>query len=99
MAEVTNGNGAQHHASDVDGVNGTNGQSNYGKEKGSPHQTPHYNGGGQGGQNLSRSLTPGGHFADDDLIAIANSHRRIANPLPLGGMYFVCAVVLFNYIC
>ncbi len=30
-----------------------------------------YNGGAGGGHYLSRTLTPGGHYADDDLIAIA----------------------------
>lgn len=105
MAEVTNSNGAQHHATGVDGVNGTNGtngQSNYEAEKGfqkgfpGAHQAPQYNGGGQGGQNLSRSLTPGGHFADDDLIAIASSHRRIANPLPLGVFGFSTTTLLLS---
>lgn len=67
-----NGNGHGHHSFD--------------NEK--AHQAPNYTGGSAGGNHLSRTLTPGGHFADDDLIAIANTHRRIANPLPLGGKFF-----------
>ncbi|SNX87789.1 related to ATO2 - putative transmembrane protein involved in export of ammonia [Melanopsichium pennsylvanicum] len=61
-----------------------------------PHQAPTYNGGGNGGQYLSRTLTPGGHFADDDLIAIASSHRRIGNPLPLGVLSFSTSTLLLS---
>ena len=66
------------------GYTNGNGHSSFENEKAMPHQAPAYNG-GAGGKYLSRTLTPGGHFADDDLLAIANSHRRIGNPLPLGG--------------
>lgn len=70
---LTNGNGNGHHS--------------FENEKALPHQAPMYNGGAGGGNYLSRTLTPGGHYADDDLIAIANGHRRIGNPLPLGGKF------------
>lgn len=74
-AAPANGNGNGH----------AEGYRNFDNEKGLPHQAPQYNGTGGKDTYLNRTLTPGGHFADDDLIAIANAHRRIANPLPLGG--------------
>ncbi|SPO30489.1 related to ATO2 - putative transmembrane protein involved in export of ammonia [Ustilago trichophora] len=74
----------------------SNGHHSFENEKSSlPHQAPLYNGGGTGKQ-LSRTLTPGGHFADDDLIAIANNHRRIANPLPLGVFGFSTTTLLLS---
>ncbi|PWY97944.1 hypothetical protein BCV70DRAFT_213307 [Testicularia cyperi] len=86
---VGNGVGNGHHA------NG-NGAS-FEQEKGFPHKAPAYHGGGgYNGPSLSRTLTPGGHFADDDLIAIANSHRRIANPLPLGVFGFSTTTLLLS---
>ena len=84
---------ANGHSSPVNNGNGyTNGHRNghqgFGNKKGTiAHQAPMYNGAGFGGPTMSRILTPGGHFADDDLLAIANSHRRIGNPLPLGGKH------------
>lgn len=69
---------------DANAANGNGHHSSFENEK--PYQAPMYNGGsGANGNHTSRTLTPGGHFAHDDLIAIANTHRRIANPLPLGG--------------
>lgn len=72
-----NGNGNGHHSS-------------FDHEKSAmAHKAPVYNGGHGQSNHLSRTLTPGGHFADDDLIAIANSHRKIGNPLPLGGKLLI----------
>lgn len=68
----------------ANGYTNGNGNGHSFEEKAYPHQAPQYNGGGTHA-GLSRTLTPGGHYADDDLIAIANAHRKIANPLPLGG--------------
>ena len=71
----------------------TNGHANYPlqeyvqQQKGMPHQAPVYRTQTGEPRTLSRPLTAGGHFADDDLIAIANNHRKIANPLPLGGKF------------
>ncbi|UZJ53630.1 hypothetical protein CBS101457_002950 [Exobasidium rhododendri] len=50
----------------------------------------------QNGTDLSRSLTPGGHVANDDLIAVGASHRRIANPLPLGAMSFATTTFVLS---
>ncbi|CBQ71363.1 conserved hypothetical protein [Sporisorium reilianum SRZ2] len=79
-AASANGNGNGHHS--------------FENEK--AHQAPTYTGSGGAGQYLSRTLTPGGHFADDDLIAIANTHRRIANPLPLGVFGFSTTTLLLS---
>lgn len=85
-AHATNGHATNGHANGNGYSNGNgNGHGSFENEK--AHQAPMYNGGSGGANYLSRTLTPGGHYADDDLIAIANGHRRIANPLPLGGEY------------
>ncbi|GAC94286.1 possible transmembrane sensor/transporter [Pseudozyma hubeiensis SY62] len=77
--------------------NGNGHHSSFDHEKSAmAHQAPTYNGGGGHAAHLSRTLTPGGHFADDDLIAIANSHRRIANPLPLGVFGFSTTTLLLS---
>lgn len=88
MSEVVNGNGHQMTATAPSGqvhANG-NGSSSFDGVNEKAHQAPMYHGGGQGNY-LSRTLTPGGHLADNDLLAIANSHRKIGNPLPLGGKF------------
>lgn len=61
-----------------------------------PHQAPAYHFGTGNSRYLTRTITPGGHFADDDLIAIANSHRKIANPLPLGVFGFSTTTLLLG---
>lgn len=40
--------------------------------------------------------TPGGHIANDDLIAIGASHRKIGNPLPLGAMAFGTTTLILS---
>ncbi|EPQ30540.1 uncharacterized protein PFL1_02065 [Pseudozyma flocculosa PF-1] len=57
------------------------------------HQAPQYH---AQGYSLKRQLTAGGHLADDDLIAIGNAHRRIANPLPLGVFGFSTTTLLLS---
>ncbi|CDU24332.1 related to ATO2-putative transmembrane protein involved in export of ammonia [Sporisorium scitamineum] len=80
---------------DANAANGNGHHSSFENEK--PYQAPMYNGGsGANGNHTSRTLTPGGHFAHDDLIAIANTHRRIANPLPLGVFGFSTTTLLLS---
>ncbi|KAJ1023891.1 hypothetical protein NDA13_004725 [Ustilago tritici] len=93
---------ANGHSSPVNNGNGytnghRNGHQSFDNEKGTmAHQAPMYNGAGFGGPTMSQTLTPGGHFADDDLLAIANSHRRIGNPLPLGVFGFSTTTFLLS---
>ncbi|PWN50460.1 hypothetical protein IE53DRAFT_410884 [Violaceomyces palustris] len=80
----------------------------YSNEKSAENGGGHLNGGGslkqgnsgyygyQGGPLITKTLTPGGHLADDDLIAIGNSHRKIANPLPLGVFAFSTTTLLLS---
>ncbi|PWN43945.1 hypothetical protein IE81DRAFT_321860 [Ceraceosorus guamensis] len=49
-----------------------------------------------GGESMNRYITPGGHFANDDLIAIGASHRKYANPLPLGAMSFATTTLVLS---
>lgn len=42
-------------------------------------------------------LTPGGHRINDDLIAVASSHRKIANPLPSGAYGFATTTLLLSF--
>ncbi|KAI3488183.1 hypothetical protein L1887_47722 [Cichorium endivia] len=79
----------------ANGYTNGNGNGHSFEEKAFPHQAPQYNGGGTHA-GLSRTLTPGGHYADDDLIAIANAHRKIANPLPLGVFGFSTTTLLLS---
>jgi succinate-acetate transporter protein len=46
--------------------------------------------------SLFSASTPAGHAANDDLIAIGSSHRKIANPLPLGAMSFATTTLLLS---
>lgn len=50
----------------------------------------------EGGQNMTRTITPGGHYANDDLLAIGASHRRLANPLPLGAWSFATTTLVLS---
>ncbi|UZJ55399.1 hypothetical protein CBS101457_004719 [Exobasidium rhododendri] len=45
---------------------------------------------------LARNITPGGHYSNDDLIAIGAGHRKIANPLPLGAMSFATTTLILS---
>jgi len=42
------------------------------------------------------ATTAGGHLANDDLLAIGASHRKIANPLPLGAMSFATTTLILS---
>jgi hypothetical protein len=54
-------------------------------------------GGYQGGNNVNRSITPGGHTANDDLLVIGAGHRKLANPLPLGAyLAAFCIAICMN---
>ncbi|PWN87210.1 hypothetical protein FA10DRAFT_273410 [Acaromyces ingoldii] len=59
---------------------------------GEPHVAPDYQ-----GAPMSKSLTPGGHPINDDLIAVASSHRKIANPLPSGAYGFATTTLLLSF--
>ena len=79
---VANGNGAGHH---------------------DPETLKQENGGGyqsgaglQGGKDMTRTVTPGGHYANDDLLAIGGGHRKLANPLPLGAMSFATTTLVLS---
>lgn len=50
----------------------------------------------QGGKNMTRTVTPGGHYANDDLLAVGGGHRRLANPLPLGAMSFATTTLVLS---
>lgn len=50
----------------------------------------------EGGQSMSRTITPGGHVANDDLLAIGAGHRRLANPLPLGAWSFATTTLVLS---
>jgi len=52
--------------------------------------------GGNNGASVYRTTTAGGHIANDDLLAIGNSHRKIANPLPLGAMSFATTTLILS---
>ncbi|PWN92781.1 hypothetical protein FA10DRAFT_235934 [Acaromyces ingoldii] len=49
-----------------------------------------------GGNNVSRTITPGGHPANDDLLAVGAGHRKLANPLPLGAMSFATTTLVLS---
>jgi hypothetical protein len=72
----------------VAGSNGngrTNGHTEDGKQ-----------GTGYQGSQLSRNITPGGHYANDDLLAVGGGHRKIANPLPLGAISFATSTLTLS---
>lgn len=46
---------------------------------------------------INEATTAGGHFANDDLLAIGASHRKIANPLPLGAMSFGTTTLILSF--
>lgn len=96
-ATTTNGAAGAYdaHNGHTNGVGNGNGHHSFENEK--AHQAPLYTGGGAGGNAISRTLTPGGHFADDDLLAIASTHRRLANPLPLGGKFHALVLLKGRY--
>ncbi|PWN99578.1 hypothetical protein FA09DRAFT_328385 [Tilletiopsis washingtonensis] len=50
----------------------------------------------QGGQQVGRAVTPGGHIVNDDLVAIGASHRKLANPLPMGAMSFATTTLVLS---
>lgn len=93
---TVNGNGHNGHLetsmveANGNGVEKTNGNGYH------PQVAPQYHGGYQGGGGMSRTLTAGGHLADDDLLAIGNAHRKIANPLPLGVFGFSTTTLLLS---
>lgn len=83
-------NGSTTDYSNGHGHGQDNGHETFTQEKHpSSHQTPRYNGEGARGPHLDRTLTPGGHLADNDLLAIAKSHRKVGSPLPLGSKFLV----------
>lgn len=50
----------------------------------------------QGGTDMTRTITPGGHFANEDLLAVGGGHRKLANPLPLGAMSFATTTLVLS---
>lgn len=50
----------------------------------------------EGGQNMTRTITPGGHVANDDLLAIGAGHRKLANPLPMGAWSFATTTLVLS---
>lgn len=50
----------------------------------------------EGGQTMTRTITPGGHPANDDLLAIGAGHRKLANPLPLGAWSFATTTLVLS---
>lgn len=77
---------AQNEAHDEGMVEKRNGQNGYSG-----------NGSGlEGGQTMSRTITPGGHLANDELLAIGAGHRRLANPLPMGAWSFATTTLCLS---
>ncbi|TKY90280.1 hypothetical protein EX895_000278 [Sporisorium graminicola] len=90
-------NGSTTDYSNGHGHGQDNGHETFTQEKHpSSHQTPRYNGEGARGPHLDRTLTPGGHLADNDLLAIAKSHRKVGSPLPLGIFSFSTTILLLS---
>lgn len=45
---------------------------------------------------MNRTITPGGHTANDDLLTIGSGHRKLAIPLPLGAMAFATTTLVLS---